>query len=86
MGLLLRGRQRDPQALASRLFRTGESAGLGPGASAEQPYRVTQEWFELGVFAQVGRTSTERQPHFALAETERAQSSESSELPVSSVW
>jgi len=65
---------------------SGDSAGLGPDASAEQPDGVTQEWLELGVFAHMGRASAERQARFALAETERAQRSESSELPVRSVW
>jgi len=63
----------------------GDSRGLGPGASREQPDGVTQQWLEPGVFAHVSRASTERQTRFALAETERAQGSESSELPVRSV-
>ena len=67
-------------------MRTGDSAGLGPGASREQPDRVTQEWLELGVLAHVGRTSMERQARFALTKTKRAQGSESSALPVCSVW
>ena len=47
---------------------------------------MTQEWLELGVFAHLSRASTERQACFALTETERAQGSERSELPVRSVW
>jgi hypothetical protein len=46
---------------------------------------MTQQRLELGVFAHVGRTSTERQVRFALAETERAQGPESSALRVRSV-
>ena len=46
---------------------------------------MTKQGLELGVFAHVGRALTERQASFALAETERAQGSESSESDVRSV-
>ena len=70
----------------SVVVRTSDSGGLGPGASREQPDGVTQQWLELRGLAQVCRALTEGQARFALAETERAQGSGSSELPVRSVW
>ena len=63
-----------------------DSGCLSPRASGEEPYGVTKQRLELGVFAHVGSALTERQARFALAETERAQGTESSELDVPSVW
>ena len=74
------------QRAESVVVRNGDSAGVGPGASREQTDGVTQQWLERGGFAHVGRASTQRQPRFALAETKRAQGSESAALPVRSVW